>query len=141
MKLFFDTNIFIRFLTRDDEQLYTGCVRIMEYVQMGKIIPYTSNIVILELFFLLTRQYKLPHQEVLDDIQKLLTLRNLTLVEKSDTKKALTLVANHTIKFADCLIATQIPASTRLLTYDRDFEKLPDIDTITPVDALAALQN
>lgn len=132
MKIFLDTNIFIRFLTRDDEEMFDECKRLFELILLGKIIPYTSNIVLLEITFILTRQYKFPKKEVRKDLEKLINLRNLTIIELADTKEALKLFGATNIKFSDCYIATQVPKGVTLITYDSDFRKIPSISAATP---------
>lgn len=132
-KVFIETSVFMRFLTADDPQKFRDCVALFEKVEEGEIRrPYTSNIVILEILFLLTKLYKFPKTKVLSDIGKILNLRNLTLIEKTDTKMALNLFGKFNIKYADCLIVSQIPQSATLLTYDEDFKKLKDLKTANP---------
>lgn len=131
-KIFIETSVFMRFLTSDDAQKFQDCVSLFEKVEEGKIRPYTSNIVILEILFLLTKLYKFPKVKVLSDIGKILNLRNLTLIEKTDTKMALNLFHKFNIKYADCLIAGQIPKATILLTYDEDFKKLKSLKIANP---------
>lgn len=104
---------------------------------MGKIVPYTSNIVLLEIVFILTRQYKFPKNDVRKDLEKLINLRNLTLIETADTKDAVRLFGNTNIKFSDCYISTQIPTGVTLVTYDKDFKKISSISAKTPAEVLA----
>ena len=132
VKVFIETSVFMRFLTADDAQKFKDCVVLFEKVEQGKIRPYVSNIVILEILFLLTKLYKFPKAKVLADIGKILNLRNLTLIEKTDTRTALKMFDEYNIKYADCLIAGQIPKQTTLLTYDEDFKKLKDLKTASP---------
>lgn len=133
-KVFLDTNIFIRFLTQDDPQKFHDCEKLFELVQNGKIRPYTSNIVILEIQFVLIRLYKFAKDKVLRDIDNLLSLRNLTILEKTDTRKALSVYKKHNIKYADCLIATQVPKGVKLASYDTDFSKIKRVSLSTPAD-------
>ncbi len=137
MKIFLDTNIFIRFLTRDNEKMFDECRKLFEFIRMGKIVPYTSNIVLLEIVFILTRQYKFPKNDVRKDLEKLINLRNLTLIETADTKDAVRLFGNTNIKFSDCYISTQIPTGVTLVTYDKDFKKISSISAKTPAEVLA----
>lgn len=133
-KVFIDTSVFIRFLTQDDKQKAQDCEHLFELVEQGKLRPYISNIVILEIQFVLTRLYNFPKNKVLVDIGNLLALRNLTLVEKTDTKKALSLHKRYNIKYPDCLISTQVSKDTKTVTYDEDFSKIPGIFSAKPVD-------
>lgn len=131
VKVFVETSVFMRFLTADDPQKFQDCVVFFEKIEQGKIRPYTSNIVILEILFLLTRLYGFPKARVLQDLGKILNLRNITLIEKTNTRRALKMFGQHNIKYADCLITSQIPPKTTLVTYDEDFAKLKILKTVT----------
>ena len=136
VKVFVETSVFMRFLTADDLQKFKDCVAFFEKIEQGKIRPYTSNIIILEILFLLTKLYKFPKSKVLQDIGQILNLRNITLVEKTDTRKALKMFSQYNIKYADCLITTQIPPKTTLVTYDEDFAKLKMLKTTNPKEII-----
>jgi predicted nucleic acid-binding protein len=136
-KAFIETSVFVRFLTRDVEEKYQECAIFFEQVSLGKILPYTSNTVISEIIFILDRHYSFPKKKILAAIDKLLALRNLTLIEKTDTRKALTIFKKHNIKYEDCLISAQVPPQTILTTYDKDFTKIPSLKTTTPKGILA----
>jgi len=131
-KIFLDTSVFIRFLTQDDAIKYDECKILFEHIQEGVLRPYISQVVILEIIFVLTRLYSFPKQQVLEAMKEVHQLRNITVIEKTDTKKALSLFSIHAIKYQDCLIATQLPSNTTLVTYDKDFDKLTHIDFVTP---------
>lgn len=135
-KVFIDTSVFIRFLTKDDHQKFEQCSQFFELVEEGKIRPYTSNIVILEIQFVLIKVYNFSKAKVLTDIETLLNLRNLILLEKTNTRQALSIYKKHNIKYADCMIATQIPIATKLLTYDEEFSKIDNLTQATPKDFL-----
>lgn len=132
MKIFIDTNVFVRFLVNDDPKQFQHVKKLFEAIEAGSIKPYTSNIVVLELVYVLTRIYKVKRSKALDDINTLLQLRNLTVVEKSNTKKALKWANEVNIKYADLLIATQVPAEVTLCTYDKEFNKIPNFKVVNP---------
>lgn len=131
-KVFFETSVLIRFLTRDDEEKYQDCVTLFELVEEGKLRPYISNIVIMEILFILERHYKFPKKKILVALDKLLQLRNLTVIEETDTRIALELFANHSVKYGACLIVSQVPSAAVLVTYDRDFSKMTAGKTASP---------
>ena len=134
IKVFIDTSVFIRFLTQDDPRKFKDCFKFFEKIELGKLRPYTANIVILEIHFVLTRLYKQSKTKVVSDIENLLALRNLTLIDKTDTTKALNLYKRQNIKFADCYIATQVPGTCHLVTYDEEFSKVKTISVKEPKD-------
>lgn len=132
-KLFLETSIFVRYFTADDEKKFRDCVQLLEAIEKeGKVRSYISNIVILEILFVLTRIYKFSKKDVLDGIDKILNLRNITLIEKTDTRQALKLYKKYNIKYADCLIASQLPRGVKLVTYDEEFSKLKILSISTP---------
>ena len=94
----------------------------------------------MEILFVLTKTYGFSKESVLDDMNTLMSLRNLTVIEKSDTKKALALYKKMNIKYLDCLIATQVPKNSRILTYDEEFSKIKTLKSATPADLLQVLK-
>lgn len=136
-KIFLETSFFIRYFTADDRKKFKDCVRLLEIIEKeGKIRSYTSNIVMLEILFVLGRVYKFSKKDVLNAIQKILNLRNHTLIEKTDTERALALFKKYNIKYVDCLIATQLSKDTKLVSYDEEFAKIKTLNTVTPKDLL-----
>lgn len=134
MKVFIETSIFIRFLVKDDDKRLEACVNLFECIEEGKFRPYISSTVITEILFVLTKIYKIPKAQVLEDIQKIFHFRNITIIEKTDTPKALSLFKEYPIKYGDCLISTQVPKGVILITYDADFSKIPSLKSRTPAE-------
>ena len=136
MKIFLDSNIFLRFYSKENLPTFTECKKIIQACNDGQHRPYTSNIVIQEVVFVLIRLYKFPKSQVLEAIKDLTNIRNLTIVEKTNTRKALDLYAKHNIKLGDCFIATQLPNGVVLCTYDKEFKSIPGFNMILPGDLL-----
>lgn len=132
MKIFIETSVFIRFLVKDDDKKLEECINLFSLVEEGKLIPYISGTVVAEILFVLIRIYKIPKASVIEDIEKIFRFRNITIIEKADTPKALSIFKKYSIKFGDCLIATQVPKKVVLVTYDADFSKIPSLKSINP---------
>lgn len=133
-KVFLETSFFIRYFTADNKAKFKDCVSLIEIVESGKIRPYTSNIVIFEILFVLTKIYGFAKKESLDAIKKILSLRNITLVETTNTREAIKLFEKYNIKYPDCLISTQAPQGTILVTYDEDFKKIEKLTSADPAN-------
>lgn len=134
MKVFLDTNIWLRFLTADNETLYQKCLSLFENIERGRIKPYTSTIVLLEIHFVLAKIYQISKENILKDLSVILKTRNLTLIEKTNFPKALHYYQKYQVKLADCLIASQLPKTTTLCTFDQEFKKIKEIKIATPQD-------
>src|SRR3990167_1744718 len=130
--IFLDSNIALRFLAQDDPTRYTETARLFQAIERGALKPVLSNIVIAEVIFVLTRLYKFDRLRAYKAAALLLRLRNLTLIERTDTRRAIEIWKEHNIKYGDCLIASQIPKNTVLVTYDADFKKIESLRAMTP---------
>lgn len=132
MKVFLDTNIWLRLLLADEEATYQKCRQLFDKIEAGQIKPYTSTIVLLEISFVLSKIYKITKTQVINDLETILTTRNLTLIEKTDFKKALNFYKKYQIKLADCLIASQITKDIALCSFDKDFKKISGFKIVVP---------
>ncbi|MBI2086017.1 PIN domain-containing protein [Candidatus Daviesbacteria bacterium] len=133
-KIFIDTSIFIRFLTKDIPEKYEECENLFKIIQNGEAKSYISNFVIFEIVFVLTRQYKFPKKRVLQILDQILKIRNIIVIEQTDVTKAVKFYNKYNIKYGDCVIATQIPKGVSIVTYDADFSKIPSLKSITPAE-------
>lgn len=136
-KVFLDTSIFIRLFTKDVLEKYRQCLTLFEVVEEGRVKPYTSNIVLLEIFYVLTSVYRFKSEDVRDALDRILRIRNITLIEKTNTDDALQFFDKYKIKFADCLIATQVPDGAKLVSYDAEFRKIPTLNAVSPQQLLS----
>jgi len=123
-QVFLETSALVRFLTCDDTQKYQTVYDLLQSMEAGAIRPATSNIVWLELTYVLTRLYKKPQPEVYNALTQLRQMRGLVFIEKTDTAKALELWSKTKRPYGDCLIATQIPQKALVATFDADFKTL-----------------
>ncbi len=140
MRIFLDTNIFLRFLVAENIQTHKSCKKLILTIQSGQIIPLTSNVVFQEILYILTKQYHFSKTRTVLEISKLLHLRNLTIIEITRTSEAIDLYRKYNIKFGDCLIATQIPKGVTLCTYDTDFSKLSFLEVKSPAQIISQLK-
>src|SRR3989338_5070787 len=131
-KLFLDTNIFLRFFLRDNEDQYQDVHKLFKKIEEGNFKPYTSSIVFLELNYVVRSIYKLSIDEVLDYTDAVRKMRGMTVIEKTYTDKAISLYKKYKIKLGDCFIASQLPKEAILLSYDADFRKVKEIQSQTP---------
>ena len=137
-KIFLDTNIWLRYLVGDNLQA-KECAELIKFVEMGVLTPYTSTVVLLETAYTLKSYYRLKSFQITKILEKILKTRGLTLIEKTSFRKSLNIHKKTKIKLPDCLIATQIPSRTTLVTYDNDFTKIPKLNPQTPKQVLENL--
>lgn len=125
---FIDTNIFIRYLTRDDPEKAAACRRLFERAKLGEVSLTTSEAVIAEIVFVLSskRLYNLSRQEIRVRLYPLVSLAGLKLVNRRACLRALDLYGSNNIDFEDALIIAEMERRkiTELYSYDEDFDRI-----------------
>ncbi|MBI2405051.1 PIN domain-containing protein [Candidatus Gottesmanbacteria bacterium] len=132
MNICIDTNVCLRFLVGDDPQKLTTCRKLFEIIDQGKIRPYISSIVLLEIYWVLTSFYRNTKHQVQEALEKIMSIRGLVIVEKTDFRTAFALHQKTGMKLVDCLIATQVGRGIVLCTYDSEFKKISSLTVATP---------
>lgn len=127
MSKYLDTNILARF--------YEGEERAKLYINKLKsdgeevIIP---AIVIEEMVWLMTRFYKAPKNEIIDFQRSVIGMTGVSVVYEYSLKRALKTFEEANIKFNDCVVYSYTKKGDEVVSYDRDFDKLPDIKRVEP---------
>jgi len=135
MKSFFiDTNIFLRFLTRDQEKQYQACRKLFFQAQKGKIKLITTSLVIFELIWTLISYYEDPKEKVVEKVLSLLDFPNLKVEHKTLLFEALLLWQRKNIDFNDAFnfIWAQNKKVEQIYSYDKHFDRLSQIPRVEP---------
>jgi len=131
---FVDTNIFLRYLTKDDPEKYERCRERFKRVVKGEITLSTSAMVIAELIWTLQSYYKVPKAEVIEKATVIVGTKNLSIPDKHIVADALVLYARKNIDFIDAYNAVfmRYHGIRDIYSYDEDFELIEDIKRIEP---------
>lgn len=131
---FLDTNILLRYLTRDDEHKACRALALLNNVERGEEKVVTSPMVIFEIVFTLEKRYRIPRERIRDSLRDILSLRGLELANKHLYEHALDLYANKNISFADAFNATYMKSRgvSEIYSFDSDFDKLEGISRLEP---------
>ena len=89
---FIDTNIFLRFLTKDDPSKYDKCKELFKRAMEGKINLTTSSLVIAELIWTLLSYYKVSKADVIEKVSIIVGTETIHIPEKDIIADALILV-------------------------------------------------
>jgi len=140
MKIFLDTNIWLNFLVRDTDQTKV-CNVLMREIEKGRFLPYTSSLVLFEVYHVLTSQhlYKLTKSAAIEKLEGIQSIRNLTLIELTHFSQAIELFEQTKINLSDCLIVTQVPKAVVLCTYDKQLWKIKGVTVKTPQECLKSI--
>lgn len=127
MKYFVDTNIFLRFFIKENEEVLKETKKIIQLIKKGDIRTFTSHLVIAELDWTMKSYYKIPKNDRLAFLDSILQLRSLVLVDSFDLIATLSFYRNYQVKFIDCLFASNpsiASGKASIISYDKDFDKL-----------------
>jgi predicted nucleic acid-binding protein len=131
---FVDTNIFLRYLTKDDASKFEKCKEIFKKAMKGEIAITTSGMVIAELVWTLLSYYKVPKAEVVEKVTVIVGTKNLSIPDKHIVADALVLYARKNIDFIDAYNAMfmRYHGLREIYSYDEDFELMEDIQRREP---------
>ncbi len=121
-----DTNLLVRILVDDPGQ--PEQVAIARRIACEAKQVFVSQIVAVELVWVLQAAYKLDKVTVVQLLEHLLHNRAFALQSEDRFLEALGLFKQHTAGFADCLIAIEShAASCTLMTFDKKLSRLSGV--------------
>jgi predicted nucleic acid-binding protein len=131
---FIDTNLFLRYLTNDDEVKAQRVLALLTRVEQDEEKITTSPMVIFETIFTLEKSYRIPKSEIRELVLPILALKGLQLPHKEIYRQALGLYIAHNISFTDafnaaCMLTKGIE---EIYSYDEDFDKVKGVKRRTP---------
>lgn len=134
---FLDTNVFIRFLTGDDEKKAEACYRLFQRVSRGEEVLMTCEAIVSEVVYVLASQragYGLNHEDIRARLVPILTLRGLRIPQKQVYIDALNIYASSSLDFEDALAIAHMQQQgvSEIISYDKDFDSIPGIRRIEP---------
>jgi predicted nucleic-acid-binding protein len=122
-----DTNVLVRFLTRDDETQYERARSLIQ-TQLDAGDPiFVSLLVVLETEWVLRSGYGLTKPRIIEVLTELLESRELVFEDESSLEEALFSWRESTADFADCLIVARGRrlGCRKVVSFDARAAKLP----------------
>jgi uncharacterized protein len=125
---FIDTNIFIRYVTKDDPAKAQACFALFKRARDNQAALTTTEAVITEVVYVLSskKTYGLARDEIRARLNPLLSVQGLRLPQRSTYLRALDLYTIYPIDFEDALIVAQMgrQAIRDLYSYDQRFDQV-----------------
>ena len=124
--IFIDSNIFISYFEKRDEIISRRVEKLFSDITEGRLIAYTSNMVIAEIIWVLDRIYKWNREEICDNIEFILNTPNIKIKDKALLADSIILFRENNVDFIDCYNYSlmKIEKIEEILTFDKDFEKI-----------------
>lgn len=132
--IFIDSNIFLRYFEREDEQAYRKIERLFTEIVNGNIIGISTSMVITEVIWVLKKFYNWDKEEICNNVELILKTPNIRFNQRSVIVKAINLYKDKNISFIDAYNYSFIRANgvTEIYSFDRDFDKLKDVKRLEP---------
>jgi len=119
-----DANVIIRFLVADHEAHFKESCVLFEKIEKNELEVHLLESVLMELFFVLTKVYKLPKASICNDLKKILSLESIVNDNKLILFETLSILEHKTIDFVDALLcAKKNLEGFGVLSFDHDVKK------------------
>jgi predicted nucleic-acid-binding protein len=118
-----DTNIVIRFLTKDHEILSKKSAEIFEKIERGEIKAKITESVIAEIVYVIMKIYKKDRKFTADVLKKILSLKGIVNRDKTQLRKALNIFANQKIDIVDAILRVRSKQCLGVLSFDKDLKQ------------------
>jgi len=125
--------ILLRFLTGEPPGMFAAAAAFIERAERGEVVLELSPLVLAETAFTLESFYQRPRREVARTLLTLVHRLGVRLAEKELLLAALEQVQNTGIHLVDAYLAASA-AETKLpvASFDRDFDKFPNVQRFDP---------
>lgn len=119
-----DTNVILRFLIGDNEEHLKLSTKIFEQIEQGSLKVEILSSVLMEVFFVLIKFYKISKSEVISDLKTILSLEGVVNKDKIILFETLNIIENRNIDFVDALICAKCRLQNyQKLSFDKDLNK------------------
>jgi predicted nucleic acid-binding protein len=131
---FLDTNILLRYLTRDDERKAHAAFALLQRIERGEERVITTQAVIFETVFTLQRFYKVARPEIRELLLPIVMLRGVQLPNKSLYQETFDLYVAQKISLPDAWNAVFMRSHglTEIYSWDTDFDEMIWLTRIEP---------
>lgn len=118
-KYYCDTNFIIRYLLRDNEEMFIKTKSVFDGMLSGNTSIILEQTVFTEIVFVLSSYYKIPKTKICDVLSNLLIHRKIICEDKHSLLNALKIYEHKNLHIVDCiLIAKSKTTKVQILSFD-----------------------
>ncbi len=126
-KYFFDSNIFLRAIVKDNLVTLEECRLLLNEVEKGDLQATTSNLVLAEIAFVSRSVYHLDKKTITGALKRIVRMKGLKINNEINTFLALNIYGEKSVKLVDAFIASIPQVQNKemiVVSYDKGFDKL-----------------
>jgi predicted nucleic-acid-binding protein len=133
MKLI-DANTILRWLLNDDHRKSGAFERILQNAMHRKDELFVADVTIAEIIWVLESHYELSKNLIVQSMRSLLSCQEVLFENRERLFDAVTIYENHSVDYIDAYLAALGKTMNvhAILSYDRDFDKIPGIRRLEP---------
>ena len=117
-----DANVVLRYLLRDDEQLYETAEGFFRDVILGKKKALLNQSVVAEIVYVLQKLYKVERSKIAEVLAELLKIKNVVVQDKDIVERSFEIYKSTNLNYVDCLLCAYSD-KFEVLTFDKDLKK------------------
>jgi Predicted nucleic-acid-binding protein, contains PIN domain len=125
-----DTNILVRFVTRDDPVQFQQASALLS--KAGEDGLFANPVVLVELHWVLSKVYRMPKADILAVLEGLLESRELVVDQRDLVAQALNVAKRMGVDFSDVVIAllNQQSGCISTVTFDKPALRMPQFGSV-----------
>jgi len=128
-----DSIILLRFFTGEPAEMFAAASALIARAERGEVVLELSPLVLAESAFTLESFFKRPRKEVAGALVEFVKRSGVRLAEKDRILDALERVQKTGIHLVDAyLAATSAETKMPVASFDRDFDRFPDVHRFEP---------
>ena len=128
-KYILDANIYLRFLLNDNVLQAQKAKDYLQQAREHKISLVLYPEIVLEVAYVLKTVYKLAKAEVAQSLSMICKTDYVSVIDRDILLRAIDVFAKKSIDITDCLLyARAEETGTEVLSFDKDFSKLKDMN-------------
>ena len=134
IRVYADTNLFIRFFTGEPASQAHESKKFLEQVSKGKYELFVCDLIFAEIIYVLESVYQLDRNAVVEKMLAIIETSNTVIENRRIILRALDLYEEKNIDFIDAYLVSHSVKNncTIIFTFDKDFKKINFIDKIIP---------
>jgi len=139
-RAFIDANIAIRYLTNEPGDMAREVKALFAAAERGEVVLLLDEITVAEIVWVLSSFYKFDRRTIQEGLISFIAHPGIAMHDKQGVMLALMFYAEQNVDFVDALLSVHMDRAGvhNLVSYDRDFDRLPGVRRHTPEDFLAS---
>ena len=126
MKTFVDTNYFLCFLVKDNEEQSLKAKSLLDDGKIEKVKLFSSTIVFFEIYWVLVSSYEVENAKAMEILSKILEMDFVEFKERKLLQSALDLYGENNLELEDCYniaYAIRFDKEIEIATFDIKLQK------------------